>query len=169
MIHGIDSLLIPPPSALELIEVLPTEFSTSEAAIFRSGLVEELKKKHDGLTIFLPSNPDWEKLGLAVNAFLFSDEGNDHLKAIMKYHIVPGHTLYSDAYVVPHDKRAMNDEDDPSGLPHGFQHADLPTLLKGRCISADITRYERFLSFRVNGLNSISTFLFLHTFRRLLC
>lgn len=143
---------------LELIEVLPTEFSTSEAAIFRSGLTDELRKGHDGLTVFLPSNKDWEKLGIKVNAFLFSDEGSDYLKAIMKYHISPGHTLYSDAYVQPHHKKILNDEDDPSGLPHGYQHVSLPTLLKDRYVSADITRYERFLSFRVNGLNTIGKY-----------
>lgn len=155
VIHGVDSLLLPPPSILELVEVLPTEFSTSEAAIFRTGLTDELKKRHDGLTVFLPSNKDWEKLGIAVNAFLFSDHGRDYLKAIMKYHISPGNTLYSDAYVDPNHKKTLNDEDDPSGLPHGYQHVSLPTLLKDRYISADITRYERFLSFRVNGLNTI--------------
>lgn len=71
----------------------------------------------------------------------------------MKYHIVPGHTLYSDAYVTPEHK--TSNEKDPDGLPYGYQHISLPTLLEDRYISADITRYGKFTSFRVNGLSRI--------------
>jgi hypothetical protein len=80
----------------------------------------------------------------------------------MKYHIVPDHSLYSDALVSPGEKQdgfgVRNELDDPSGLNHGYSHVDLPTLLKDRRISVDITRLERFLSFRVNGLTKIGMF-----------
>jgi len=75
----------------------------------------------------------------------------------MKYHIVVGSTLYSDALEIPTQTKAENEIDDPAGLIHGYVHVDLDTMLDGRHISADITRLERFLSFRVNGLNSIGT------------
>jgi len=156
VLHGIAAVLFPPPSVLKIVEIIPTAFSTSEAAFFRSGLVDELEKNSEGLTAFIPSNKDWEKLGLVVNAFLFSDRGKEYLKAIMKYHLVPGHTLYSDAYVSSDDGKATNGIDDPNGLPPGYSHVSLPTLLKGRSLSVDITRYARFLSFRVNGRASIS-------------
>lgn len=75
----------------------------------------------------------------------------------MKYHIVPGQSLYSDALVVDdEDSKALNERDDPDGLTHGYSHSWLPTLLKDKHISADINRFARFLSFRANGLNSIS-------------
>lgn len=58
----------------------------------------------------------------------------------------------------PGAARGENELDDPSGLYHGYSHVDLPTLLKDKHLSVDITRLERFLSFRVNGLTSVSTF-----------
>jgi hypothetical protein len=158
---------LPPPDVLDLIEILPTEFSTTEVALKRTGLLEELPKlSGHGLTLFAPSNGDWTKLGLKINAFLFSKCGNAYLRALMKYHISPNYTLYSDALLIPDEKKGpkrgvvdvMDKPDDPDGLPEGYTHVYLPTLLEERHISVDITRLERFLSFRVNGLNSISTF-----------
>jgi len=103
---------------------------------------------------------DWEKLGWRASAFLFSDHGKDYLKAILKYHIVSGKSLYSDALDCKHDQDHKevgeeNEMDDPAGLRPGYTHLQLPTLLKDEELSVDITRYERFLSFRVNGYNSI--------------
>jgi hypothetical protein len=79
------------------------------------------------------------------------------LKALMKYHVVPGQSLYSDALVIDDKKdvHALNEVDDPSGLTHGYSHSSLATLLDNKGISADINRFARFLSFRVNGMNSI--------------
>ncbi|KAF8246651.1 FAS1 domain-containing protein, partial [Wilcoxina mikolae CBS 423.85] len=158
IIHGISALLLPPPELLDLIKLLPSSFSTTEAALSRTGLLDELPKlRGKGLTVFAPSNQDWKKLGNKINAFLFSDcgKGNAYLRALMKYHIVPDHSLYSDALVSPGEGKTRNELDDPSGLNHGYSHVDLPTLLKDRHVSVDITRLERFLSFRVNGLTSI--------------
>ncbi|KAI5852119.1 FAS1 domain-containing protein [Tricharina praecox] len=156
VVHGIDAVLLPPPDISTLISLLPTAFSTSEAALSRTGLLDTLPKlSGSGLTVFLPSNCAWSKLGYKLNGFLFSRCGEKYLRAIMKYHIVVGRTLYSDALDVPQNQRASNELDDPAGLLHGYVHVDLPTLLKDRHLSVDITRLERFLSFRVNGLNSI--------------
>lgn len=70
-----------------------------------------------------------------------------------------GKTLYSDALVEPGRKRTgfepENSMDDPSGLDHGYSHLYLDTLLGDKKLSVDINRYERFLSFRVNGLNLV--------------
>ncbi|KAF8542623.1 FAS1 domain-containing protein [Trichophaea hybrida] len=162
IIHGIDALLLPPPEILDLIKLLPSEFSTTEVALSRTGLLDELPKlRGKGLTVFAPSNQGWKKLGYKINAFLFSDcdKGNVYLRALMKYHIVPDDSLYSDALVSPEEGNdgfeARNELDDPSGLNHGYSHVDLQTLLKDKHVSVDITRLGRFLSFRVNGLTSI--------------
>lgn len=74
----------------------------------------------------------------------------------MKYHVVPGYSLYSDALVINEDSKSLDERDDPDGLTHGYSHSWIPTLLKDKHISADIHRFARFLSFRANGLNSIS-------------
>jgi uncharacterized surface protein with fasciclin (FAS1) repeats len=162
VIHAVDSILLPPPDILELVEVLPTEFSTSTNALARAGLLKELSKAGgNGLTIFVPSNRDWQKLGFKINAFLFSESGKPYLRALMKYHISPGNTLYSDALVTPGKKDkseeidVSNDMDDRSGFTHGYSHAYMPTMLEGKHLSVDITRLERFLSFRINGIASI--------------
>ncbi|TGZ82903.1 FAS1 domain-containing protein [Ascodesmis nigricans] len=205
VVHAIDSILLPPPSVIDILQYLPTEFSTTETAFHRTGLLHELSKKSltddddngTPFTLFAPSNRDWQKLGFAANAFLFSDWGLPYLKAIMKYHIVPGELLYSDAWikgrhhhhsngpntayddrgdssgnrghnsdilnpVVPEEMlkgwgelRKRDERDDAHGLLHGYSHVQLPTLLKERTLSVDVTRLERFLSFRVNGLTSV--------------
>jgi hypothetical protein len=158
---------LPPPDVLDLIGVLPTEFSTTEAALERTGLLKEFPKlAGHGMTFFAPSNRDWKRLGLKINAFLFSKCGNKYLRALMKYHIAPNCTLYSDALACNNDKKDIEDDvvdvlnelDDPDGLLHGYTHVYLPTLLDERHISVDITRWERFLSFRVNGMSAICKF-----------
>ena len=82
----------------------------------------------------------------------------------MKYHIIPGQTLYSDALDRPdHHTKQHEDHtgvegiktDDSAGLRPGYTHLQLPTLLQDEELSVDITRYERFLSFRVNGYSEI--------------
>lgn len=45
--------------------------------------------------------------------------------------------------------------DDKAGLGAGYTHLQLPTLLKDETVSVDILRYERYLSFRVNGYSEI--------------
>jgi uncharacterized surface protein with fasciclin (FAS1) repeats len=54
-----------------------------------------------GGTFFAPTNLAFAKLGPHVNAFLFSRYGQKYLKALLKYHIVANHTLFSDAYYPP--------------------------------------------------------------------
>ncbi|KAA8911755.1 FAS1 domain-containing protein [Sphaerosporella brunnea] len=165
VIHAIDAILLPPPDILDLIEILPTQFSTTEAALERTGLLKKLPELGGhGLTIFAPSNRDWKKLGLKLNAFLFSKCGTKYLRALMKYHISTNCTLYSDALVCPDKKKAieedgahvLNELDDPDGLLHGYTHVYLSTMLDERHISIDINRWERWLSFRANGLNAIA-------------
>ncbi|RPB26577.1 FAS1 domain-containing protein, partial [Terfezia boudieri ATCC MYA-4762] len=161
VIHGISAVLLPPPSIVDILKLLPTEFSTTAGALYRTSLIDDLPSLFGhGLTVFAPSNRDWEKLGWRAGAFLFSDKGKDYLKAILKYHIVPSQSLYSDALDRQHDQDYKdigkeNGMDDPSGLPPGYTHLQLPTLLKDAELSVDITRYERFLSFRVNGYSRI--------------
>lgn len=165
VIHRVDSILLPPPDILELIGLLPTEFSTSENALCRTGLDKEISKLRDhGMTVLVPSNRDWQKLGFEMNAFLFSKFGKPYLRALMKYHIVPGHLMYSDALVATgkHDQNKKDiglekNRQYQCSLTEGYNHVDLPTMLRDREISVDITRLERFMSFRVNGLTSIVT------------
>jgi hypothetical protein len=42
IIHGVDSIIIPPPKTLKVLELLPTEFSTLLLGLGKTGLVEDL-------------------------------------------------------------------------------------------------------------------------------
>ena len=100
VIHGIDSLLLPPPSATRIITLLPSEFSTLELGLRKTDLFDALNSttNHLGGTLFAPSNWAFTKLGPKINAFLFSEYGRKYLAALLSYHVVPNQTLYSDAF-----------------------------------------------------------------------
>lgn len=130
--------------------------------------MDELSKvSGNGLTVFAPSNRDWEKLGWRATSYLFSDQGKDYLKALLRYHIVPGQNVYSDALVHPghkgkdrksrwyHHKSERHSGYGEGDLPPGYTHIRLPTLLEDKHVHVDINRYERSLSFRVNGIGKI--------------
>lgn len=152
VIHGIDSLLIPPPKVAAIIDLLPGEFSTLELGLTKTGLFEKMNSTdcpHEGGTFFAPSNFAFKKLGPKINAFLFSKFGLKYLKALLEYHMVVNQTLYSDAFYI--------DKDDAleSGRPPYF-HFDLPTVLEGKTLAVDVVRYGPFISIKVNGLSRVT-------------
>lgn len=149
VIHGVDHLIIPPPSVIAEIDLFPGQFSTLELGLGKTGLLEKLNTtENHGGTFFAPSNWAFQKLGPKINAFLFSQYGLKYLKGLLEYHVVPHHTLYSDAYYKPKEA-AM-------GIPKGFFHVNLPTALKDRELSVDVARYGGFISIKVNGFATVS-------------
>lgn len=150
VIHGVDSVIVPPPSAIKIIDLLPGEFSTLELGLAKTGLLEKLNTtKHAGGTFFAPSNRAFQKLGPRINAFLFSQHGLKYLKALLEYHIVPNNTLYSDAFY-------SGDESEAVDVPRGRFHVDLPTLLKDRSLSIDIARFGGFITIRINAFARVA-------------
>ena len=121
VIHGIDSLLIPPPKAAEAIQLFPGEFSTLELGLTKTGLLKAINdtSNHVGGTVFAPSNFAFQKLGPKINAFLFSSYGLKYLKALLEYHVVANQTLYSDAYYKAQSESKNVQE---SGIPKGYFH-----------------------------------------------
>jgi uncharacterized surface protein with fasciclin (FAS1) repeats len=158
VIHGVDSLLLPPPPALKIIELLPGEFSTLQLGLDKTGLFEAIKvSHHEGGTLFAPSNWAFQKLGPRINAFLFSKYGEKYLKALLKYHVVANQTLYSDAFYKAKDAESKaTGEVDMEGIPKGYFHVDLPTLLDDKSLSIDVARYGGFISIKINGFGSVS-------------
>ncbi|KAF2212152.1 hypothetical protein CERZMDRAFT_106088 [Cercospora zeae-maydis SCOH1-5] len=154
VIHGVDSLILPPPNTITLVDLFPGEFSTLELGLGKTGLLDTLNTTHHaGGTLFAPSNWAFQKLGPKINAFLFSTYGRKYLKALLEYHVVPGNTLYSDAYYkAKDDKDAASNSD----IPKGLFHVDLPTLLKDRNLSVDIARYGGFISIKINGFATVA-------------
>ncbi|KAF1963028.1 Fasciclin-domain-containing protein [Byssothecium circinans] len=157
VIHGIDSLLIPPPNVGTIIDLLPGEFSTLELALGKTGLFDKVNSTeypHNGGTFFAPSNSAFKKLGPRVNAFLFSKYGQKYLKALLEYHIVVDQTLYSDAFFDGTGDDG-DDRDDATARPP-YYHLDLPTVLDGKSLAVDITRYGPFVSIRLNGFSRVT-------------
>ncbi|KFY06459.1 hypothetical protein V491_08614, partial [Pseudogymnoascus sp. VKM F-3775] len=99
-----------------------------------------------GATFFAPDNHGFQLLGPKVLAFLFSPEGETHLKALLKYHIVANQTLYSDAFY-------SSKEPTLAGVP---LHVDLPTLLVGKSLGVDIARFGRLINVRINGYTDVA-------------
>ncbi|CAK3982945.1 Hypothetical predicted protein [Lecanosticta acicola] len=153
VIHGVDSILLPPPKAIDIVDLFPGEFSTLELGLSKTGLLEKLNTTdHAGGTIFAPSNFAFQKLGPRINAFLFSQHGLKYLKALLEYHVVPGVTLYSDAIYKAKESDVELKEDLPG---KGLFHIDLPTLLEDKSLSVDIARYGGFISIKINAFATV--------------
>lgn len=110
---------------------------------------------HQGGTLFAPSNFAFRKLGPRINAFLFSEHGEKYLKALLKYHIVANQTLYSDAFYKAKDVDSETDVD-AEGIPKGYFHVDLPTLLEDKSLSIDVARYGGFITIKINGFATVA-------------
>ncbi|KAF2017166.1 FAS1 domain-containing protein [Aaosphaeria arxii CBS 175.79] len=156
VIHGIDSILVPPPKVAAIIDLLPGEFSTLELGLEKTGLFQKIndsdKYPHTGGTFFAPSNFAFQKLGPKINAFLFSKYGEKYLKALLKYHIVVSETLYSDAFFDDTDKEETVEEADRPP----YYHFDLPTALDGKPLAVDVSRYGPFIGIRINGFSRVT-------------
>lgn len=163
MIHGVDSILIPPPKTLKIISLLPSEFSTLLLGLGKTGLVETLEKATTvGGTFFAPPNGAFKKLGPGINAFLFSKRGEKYLKALLEYHVVANQTLYSNAYYGP-SKSDINMEvnkaaESEAGTLHApkYFHFDLPTLLDEKSLAVDVTRFGPWVTITINGFGSVA-------------
>jgi len=151
VIHGVDSIILPPPKVVDIIGLFPTEFSTLTLGLTKTGIFEKLNTTaHTGGTFFAPSNFAFKKLGPKINAFLFSKFGAPYLKALLKYHIVVNQTLYSDAF---YDTTNDNAETNEQG---GYFHFDLPTALKDHSLAVDVARYGPFISIKINGFTRVT-------------
>jgi uncharacterized surface protein with fasciclin (FAS1) repeats len=151
----VDSILLPPPPALKILQLLPGEFSTLELALVKTGLGKAIEAaNHTGGTFFAPSNFAFKKLGPKINAFLFSNYGEKYLKALLEYHIVANQTLYSDAFYKAKD--AENDNVNAEGVPKGHYHLDLPTLLSDKDLSIDIARWGGIIQIKINGYTKVA-------------
>lgn len=148
VIHGIDSILVPPPPATRIIQLFPAKFSTLLLAAEKTGLAKDIGDvKTTGGTLFAPTNWAFEKLGPGANAFLFNTEkGLGYLKALLKYHTVANETLYSDEYYGRSDVDAETAQ----------FHVDLPTLLDDKSLSIDIARWGGLIDIRINGFTHVS-------------
>ena len=152
-----DSIRVPPPRAAKIIELLPSEFSTFELALHKTGLWEHYNSTdHPSGTLFAPSNFAFAKLGPKINAFLFSKYGQKYLKALILYHTVPGHVVYSDAYYKDGEKEhSKGCGHGRKGPKKGLYHIDVPTALEDHNLAIDIARYGGLIDMKVNAFSHV--------------
>ncbi|KAL6921179.1 hypothetical protein FSST1_005205 [Fusarium sambucinum] len=125
-IHHIDTVLELPNSTAHALRTRP-ELSRLRRGLEASKLSENIYETnaHVSQTIFAPTNAAFDRLGKAVNKFLFSHGGRPYLRALLKYHVVANKTLFSDSYW-PHGGAKLVDLSQPEMKDsHQF---DLPTL-----------------------------------------
>ncbi|PKS11261.1 hypothetical protein jhhlp_003022 [Lomentospora prolificans] len=146
VIHALNHILVPPAMVGRELTFFPSHFSTLLYAYEKTNFVEFIHNvKLNGSTIFVPDNHAFERLGAKANGFLFNTEkGRCILKALLKYQIVANVTLYSDAVYGDVDKTIS-----ARGIHR--DHYDLVTLLNGKHLSVDVTRFGGFTSLTVNG------------------
>ncbi|KAK5064740.1 hypothetical protein LTR84_000574 [Exophiala bonariae] len=154
VIHGLDSILLPPPKAVDILSALPGEFSTLDLALQKTGLFPSFNdtSSHHGGTLFAPSNWAFQRLGPKINAFLFSRFGLKYLKALVLYHVADDITLYSDAIY----KEDSSEAPPHHKIPKSVIHVDLPTGLEGKKLSVDIARFGRLVTIKINGFTRVS-------------
>lgn len=139
---------------------------------FRDGLIRtnvalEINEtsSHIGQTLFAPSNAAFAKLGTDANKFLFSDKGEKHLRALLKYHIVANHTLFSDMYYKPDGEGQVSLSDGMSVSPSLsslhvsllISQVELPTLLSPLSLNIAIKTYCSRLTIKANKAVSVSS------------
>lgn len=156
VIHGIDSILLPPPKVVDIITALPGEFSTLELALYKTDLFDKFNdtSSHNGGTLFAPANSAFQRLGPRLNAFLFSKYGAKYLKALILYHVSDTATLYSDAIYKNKEEKSVSFPD--HRIPKGVYHIDLETGLKDKHLSVDIARYGRLITIKINGFTRVA-------------
>ncbi|RDW72874.1 hypothetical protein BP6252_06781 [Coleophoma cylindrospora] len=176
VVHSINQLLAVPPPRSQVVAQLPAAtFGQFTRAFATTGLDAELKRAGTGGTVFAPTDAAFAALGEGVSRFLFEDDqGSRFLKALLRYHVVPQHTVYSNAYYGPPsppveetpetkaaDVKAHSEAnaavpkvEDPRKptFPRGRRHWDVPTLLAGDDLSVDVFRYGTLIALQVNGI-----------------
>ncbi|RDA86506.1 hypothetical protein CP532_2012 [Ophiocordyceps camponoti-leonardi (nom. inval.)] len=155
IIHAVNHILIPPFMVGRILSLFPSQFSTLLLAYEKTDFVDYVHHiTLNGSTVFAPSNNAFGRLGPKANAFLFNtSKGRRYLRALLKYHISPNATLYTDAF---YDETSDDVAGRPSAEGLEREHYDLPTLLGDSRIGVDIARLGGFSAVRVNGFAHIS-------------
>ncbi|KAH7324247.1 Fasciclin domain-containing protein [Stachybotrys elegans] len=158
IVHGVSSIIVPPPAVGPELSLFPDKFSTLLLAYGKTHFVEYIHAvKMVGSTVFAPTNNAFSRLGPKVNAFLFNTRtGLKYLDAILKYHIVANATLYSDAFY-DHSSSSSNGASSGGDVEaERSQHFDLTTLLHDVHVGVDIGRVLGFVTMRVNGFTHVA-------------
>ncbi|EPE02894.1 fasciclin domain family protein [Ophiostoma piceae UAMH 11346] len=149
IIHGVDSLIVPPTFVGRELSLLPAHYSTLLLAMAQTNFTDFMHSQIlNGSTVFAPSNVAFTGMGPEVNAFLFNTpRGLKYLEALLKYSIVPNATVYSDAY---YGDATPIVAPGPIGGVIERAHYDLPTLLGSARLTVNVTSIPGYSIMLVN-------------------
>ena len=149
IVHGVDSLVVPPAHVGRELALLPAHYSTLLLAMAQTNFSDFVHSQTlHGATVFAPSNAAFTAMGPAANAFLFNTaRGLKYLEALLKYAIVPNATVYSDAH---YGDAAPIVAPGPIGGVVERVHYDLPTLLGSARLAVDVTSVPGYSTMLVN-------------------
>jgi len=132
-LHEIDHPLLPPPSVLDSV-FFSRDFDTFTTAIQKIGGAGAVawefsgklsKEQHHpvfvgapAITAFVPTTDAFKKLPKKLQFFLFSPFGEDVLRKILQFHIIPTHTVFTEAV----HKVGTKHDHDHGGHKHGHHH-----------------------------------------------
>lgn len=88
-LHIVDTVLAVPGSFVDTCRVVFPEFEAFLGALYQVGLAQELNDMPD-VTVFAPSDS-----ALQLTSGALSMLNDDELRAILAYHVVPHHVLFS--------------------------------------------------------------------------
>ncbi|KAM4055855.1 fasciclin domain-containing protein [Hirsutella rhossiliensis] len=154
IIHAVDHILVPPFMAGQILTLFPGHFSTLLLAYEKTDFIKYIHGvKMVGSTVLAPSNYAFKRLGVRANAFLFNTEtGRKYLRALLKYHITPNATFYTDSYYDKTDSGRQ--QPGAEGLER--RHYELPTLLGDARVAVDVVSLGGLSAIRINGFAHIS-------------
>ncbi|PYI06863.1 Fasciclin-domain-containing protein [Aspergillus sclerotiicarbonarius CBS 121057] len=176
LVHIINQALLPQPATHSLIAALPPHgFDLFQTAVQQSTAIQAILQDDSrrGGVVFIPTNEAFRKLPEDVRAFLFSDEGAASLQALLRYHIVPNQSLYSnrlyDLDPAPEQFVQTPETTPDHTIPTPETQADrqwrvlkgvrpfsLPTCLEGLPVSVAVTRYGGLISMQVNETANVT-------------
>jgi uncharacterized surface protein with fasciclin (FAS1) repeats len=138
LIHKLDFPLFLPADITDTLFILPTEFSTTLAALekialqdryqFNSDFSKEWNKKHQNdrhgkgyaaTTFFAPTNAAWAQLPQDLQMYLFSPFGEATLRKLLAFHTIPNRLVFSEWY-----DRVHKDDDDESDFKIKYDEND---------------------------------------------
>ena len=167
VIHVIDAVVVPPPPVLSAVLGLSlVHYSRVQRMLTETWLKKEFADvPRKGCTFFVPSDEAFRRLGVEINAFIFSEEGEGYLRALLKYHIAPNQTLYSNALYDTSSDPYASPPSPSSSSSYYFTAGDPPhrhrlikgrrcfvlsTMIPGLNLSIDVARHGGLITMRVN-------------------
>lgn len=156
IIYCIDRVILPPAPLRDVLRARG-DFSTLLRAMKVSGFDEELAAQRGrGGTLFAPSDQAFATLGPEALRFLTEDdEGRPYLRALLKLHLCPKDTFYTNLVWPKNNSGARRTSADKDQVIKGKMGMELPSALRtgdeASKLAISVTRYMSCITVAVNS------------------